>query len=80
MLNKIIRKIGLDKILHFTVSFTLATTLFLVNVWFGIVFVLVIGLLKEISDSLEDNNKACWQDLFFNVLGILAAYIVFVIK
>ncbi len=76
-MNRIINNIGSDKILHFAVSFVVATTLFIVNVLAGITGSLLLGLLKEYSDSKENNNRWCWDDILFNISGIIFATVVY---
>ena len=65
--NDIIKKIGVDKILHFSIAMNIA---FFSNVWIAI----LMALLKELYDEV-DYKGFDWKDLLASVLGALVTLI-----
>ena len=76
----IIDKIGRDKIAHFSVSMNLVL---IFSVFFNLlpsaILALVLGSLKEVSDSFEDNNIFSKTDMLCNTLGVIAGVILYYI-
>jgi hypothetical protein len=67
MINKIVNKIGVDKVLHFSIAMNIA---FLSNIWVAI----VLALGKEVYDEL-DYGGFCWKDLLVSIAGALITLI-----
>lgn len=69
-------KLEKDKAKHMAGSFFLTVAGFLAigKVWWTVLIVAVIGILKEIYDIYH--GVASWQDLAVNVLGICFALLV----
>jgi uncharacterized protein YfiM (DUF2279 family) len=66
---------ALDKVLHFSVSYFIASVAMIFGIPFGIGVSLLAGILKETSDALFFNGWS-WGDMFANILGIAAAVLV----
>ena len=71
--------VALDKVLHFSVSYFITSVALIFGFPFGIFIGFSAGVLKEISDELYFNRWS-WGDMFANVLGILAAALVHILK
>lgn len=70
--DKIIKAIGLDKILHFFVSAFLTLAFCrLFPVWYAAFLVAALGALKETFDAKID-----WKDLVADGLGIIVSVII----
>ena len=74
--NRLIQRIGIDKVAHFAVSafLCLAISRFL-PVWAGITATMVLGIGKEVYDALT-GGKVDWKDLLADTLGVVLATIV----
>ena len=70
---------ALDKVLHFSVSYFITSVALIFGFPLGIFVGFSAGVLKEISDELFFNGWS-WGDMLANVLGILAAVIVHILK
>lgn len=68
--------LALDKLLHHMVSFALAFTGFIISPAVGIIIALTAGFAKEFSDMFNFNRWS-WGDVFFNLLGIADAILVY---
>jgi len=66
---------ALDKVLHFSVSYFIASVGMIFGISFGITIALAGGTLKEISDHLYFNGWS-WGDMLTNILGIIGAVLV----
>jgi hypothetical protein len=63
---------GLDKILHFSISLNLMLLISLAShELYGVLATLLLDILKEMIDSLDENNKFSYGDMTANILGIL---------
>ena len=71
--------IGIDKLLHFGVSFVITFVLSFVNILFAVVFTSIIGLYKEFIDSHKINNYWSWGDLLADGIGIATAVLIHII-
>ena len=63
----IINKIGVDKLLHFSIAMNIA---FFSNIWIAI----LMALLKELFDEI-DYGGFDWKDLLASILGALVTLI-----
>jgi len=61
--SNIIKRIGLDKIAHFSIAMNIA---FFSNIWIAI----ALALVKEIYDEV-DYGGFCWKDLLAGIIGAL---------
>jgi hypothetical protein len=63
---------GLDKILHFSISLNLMLLISLASCeLYGVLATLLLDILKEMIDSLDENNKFSYGDMTANILGII---------
>lgn len=69
---------ALDKTLHFSVSYIIASVGFIISIPFGIATSLIAGVLKEISDMLYFNGWS-WGDIAADILGIIFALLIFIL-
>lgn len=88
MSNKICTdKKGVDKQLHFLVSFLMGVMLFVLSmlikmplsIWYAaLIFaiVMLIGVAKELYDRTQPNNHFCVWDLLYDGMGATASVIV----
>ena len=78
MINKyIVEKIGRNEISHMSVSLNITLIVSLFTNWqIGLVTGFLMGLIKEISDGMEDNNIFSFRDMMFNVIGLITALII----
>lgn len=68
-----------DKQQHFVISFLITIiSLFLMSVLNTMVFVITIGVLKEIWDSYKGTGF-CWIDMLSNMIGMLSGIIVMLV-
>ena len=71
MINNIINKVGVDKILHLLVSLSLTLELKRVlPVFESALLVLTIGLLKEAYDKWLGKGTSDWKDIVANCIGV----------
>lgn len=73
-MNKLINLLGgTDKILHCTVSATIANLLIVVGCdwWLAGVITLAIGIGKEIYDKISGKGTAEWRDFAADVVGVI---------
>ena len=77
-INKlIIDRIGRNEISHMSVSLNIALIVSLFTNWqIGLVTGFLMGLIKEISDGMEDNNIFSFRDMMFNAIGLITALII----
>ena len=77
-INKlIIDRIGRNEIGHMSVSLNIALIISLFTNWqIGLVTGFLMGLIKEISDGMEDNNIFSFRDMMFNAIGLITALII----
>ena len=71
--------IGIDKLLHFGVSFVITFVLSFINILFAIVLTSIIGLYKEFIDSHKINNYWSWKDLIADGIGVVVAILTHII-
>ena len=72
--------ISIDKITHFFVSYAMILTLTLfIGIVPSVVITLITGMAKELYDK-HDYGLFSWPDLIADMLGILAAIVVILIK
>ena len=67
-----------DKVMHFISCFVI--TLVAGLIWgaeFGIAAGVLAGVAKEIYDHWQPNNYFCWRDIQADLLGIIAASLLF---
>ena len=73
----IIDRIGRNEISHMSVSLNIALIVSLFTNWqIGLVTGFLMGLIKEISDGMEDNNIFSFRDMMFNAIGLITALII----
>ena len=81
MIQKLIKKIGVDKLLHFLCGMIIALISLIIFKSFitAIVLTAWIGAAKEIFDMRKNDNKFDVLDLIFTIVGGLlgAAFFVF---
>lgn len=70
---KILNKIGTDKLLHLTVSATIAHLLIVVGCawWLAAMITVAIGIGKEIYDKISCKGTTEWRDLVADVIGVI---------
>lgn len=76
MIQNIINRIGIDKILHVLVSLVLMLEFqrFL-PVWGAFTVVLVIGIIKEVYDKVSGKGTPDWRDIVADCIGIILGLI-----
>lgn len=76
MIQNIINRIGIDKILHVLVCLVLMLEFqrFL-PVWGALTIVLAIGIIKEIYDKVSDKGTPDWRDIVADCIGIILGLI-----
>jgi len=76
MIQNIINRIGIDKILHVLVSLVLMLEFqrFL-PVWGALTVVLAIGIIKEIYDKVSGKGTPDWRDIVADCIGIILGLI-----
>lgn len=76
MIQNIINRIGIDKILHVLVSLVLMLEFqrFL-PVWGALTVVLAIGIIKEIYDKVSGKGTPDWRDIVADCIGIVLGLI-----
>lgn len=72
MIQNIINRIGIDKILHVLVSLVLMLEFqrFL-PVWGALTVVLAIGIIKEVYDKVSGKGTPDWRDIVADCIGII---------
>lgn len=72
IVNDLISKIGIDKILHFLISAFLVTVAMslISNILVSALIVLLIGIGKELYDKFINKTEFSVSDLIADVLGI----------
>lgn len=72
MIQNIINRIGIDKILHVLVSLVLMLEFqrFL-PVWGALTVVLAIGIIKEVYDKMSGKGSPDWRDIVADCIGII---------
>ena len=74
--------ISKDKLLHALVCFTLDIVLAVLGMWNPfqrIVFVAIVGGVKEVYDMTHDGHDAEWADFAADIIGAVAGEIVVLI-
>ncbi len=87
-MNKLIKKIGTDKLLHFSFSYLITLTACLFLGWWGALLGLGVAIGKEAYDYATYGRKMekakffkdSIGDMVANVIGIALALIVFVVQ
>lgn len=76
MIQNIINRIGIDKILHVLVSLVLMLEFqrFL-PVWGALTIVLAIGIIKEVYDKVSGKGTPDWRDIVADCIGIILGLI-----
>lgn len=76
MIQNIINRIGIDKILHVLVSLVLMLEFqrFL-PVWGALTVVLTIGIIKEVYDKVSGKGTPDWRDIVADCIGIVLGLI-----
>lgn len=76
MIQYIINRIGVDKILHVLVSLVLMLEFqrFL-PVWGALTVVLAIGIIKEVYDKMSGKGTPDWRDIVADCIGIILGLI-----
>lgn len=76
MIQNIINRIGIDKILHVLVSLVLMLEFqrFL-PVWGALTVVLAIGIIKEVYDKVSGKGTPDWRDIVADCIGIILGLI-----
>ena len=69
----ILKLIGTDGLLHFTICLVLSNILYAFGlpVWCVLTLVIGIGIAKEIYDKVTGKGSAEWKDLICDILGTL---------
>lgn len=69
--NTLLNKTGTDKVLHLTVSTTIAHLLIVVGCawWLAGVITLSIGIGKEIYDKVSGKGTSEWEDIAADIIG-----------
>ena len=76
----IVDRIGRNEIAHTSVSLNIALVVgLLTSPTIGVGISFLCGLVKEISDSFEENNIFSWRDMMFNAFGLIISLIVLLI-
>jgi hypothetical protein len=70
------RVFPLDKVLHFSVSYFIASVGLQIFGWKSIPIAILAGVIKEVSDELYFNGWS-WGDVIFNFLGIGIALLIY---
>lgn len=81
MIQKLINKVGVDKVLHCLVCFVLTASMALfVPIWLAMAITYLIGVLKEVSDGrhVDDLFDVC--DLYADLTGIGLYTLLYIIK
>lgn len=69
----------IDKVLHFSGSYIIASVFYaLIGIW-GLLITLGIGIAIEIIDSKSEKNYFSWLDLLADVVGIGTALLLFLL-
>lgn len=72
--NKLVGKVGRDKLLHFGIAFLIV---FILGILFGEVIGLSVGLIailgKEAYDEFSDGTGWDWKDVLTGLIGTVAA-------
>lgn len=72
MINNIINKVGIDKILHLLVCLSLTLELRrFIDLWIAIVIVLIIAIGKEVYDKLSKKGTCDYKDIIADCIGII---------
>lgn len=76
MIQNIINRIGIDKILHVLVCLVLMLELqrFL-PVWLAFAVVMTIGVVKEVYDKVTGKGTPDWKDIVADCIGIILGLI-----
>jgi hypothetical protein len=68
-----------DKIKHFSVSLALMLVLGAVNIHFGIILAVSIGIAKEVYDDKSGKGTPDIYDIVANWIGIVAGYLILLV-
>lgn len=72
MINNIINKVGVDKILHLLVCLNLTLELRrFVDLWIAVLIVFVIAVLKEVYDKVSKKGTCDYKDIIADCVGII---------
>ena len=78
-LNRLVKKIGADKLLHFSFSWAITLTACLFLGWWGIVIGVVAGVAKEIYDQVSYGGWS-WGDLLAVGIGIALSVLIYWVR
>lgn len=72
MINNIINKVGVDKILHLLVCLSLILELRrFVDLWIAALIVFGIAVLKEVYDKVSKKGTCDYKDIIADCVGII---------
>lgn len=72
MINNIINKVGIDKILHLLVCLSLTLELRrFIDLWIAIVIVFIIAISKEVYDKVSKKGMCDYKDIIADCIGII---------
>lgn len=72
MINNIINKVGIDKILHLLVCLSLTLELRrFVDLWIAVLIVFVIAVFKEVYDKVSKKGTCDYKDIIADCVGII---------
>lgn len=72
MINGIVNKVGIDKILHLLVCLSLTLELRrFIDLWIAIVIVLIIAIGKEVYDKVSKKGMCDYKDIIADCIGII---------
>lgn len=76
--NKILKSVGVDKILHFLVIGYISLILFLfTSILLTFSISLALMLVKEIIDKYIRKTQFSNEDIYFGIVGLLSSYIIY---
>lgn len=72
MINNIINKVGVDKILHLFICLILTLELRrFIDLWIVIIIVFIIAITKEIYDKVSKKGTCDYKDIIADCIGII---------
>lgn len=72
MMNNIINKIGVDKVLHLFICLILTLEFKrFIDLWIAIIIVFIIAIIKEIYDKVSKKGTCDYKDIIADCIGII---------